>query len=177
MKSGSALADGRNHREACRALGIVPDYVLLDGQDPVTYILSANIDRRHMTKGQRAMAVAKICLETKQPVREAAKQSGLKDNRVFYASTILRHAPDLADRVINGLIPLDKAYEEARLRKSQSDSYESRFNALKADAPDLADLVVEGQLTFEEAQAALDQRVSEERRKKMGMARCLHEVD
>jgi hypothetical protein len=54
------LVDGRNCRFACRALGIVPDHVLLDGQDPVAYILSANINRRHMSKGQRAMVVARI---------------------------------------------------------------------------------------------------------------------
>jgi hypothetical protein len=47
------LIDGRNRREACRRAGIVPDYVLLDGADPVAYILSANINRRHMSKGQR----------------------------------------------------------------------------------------------------------------------------
>ncbi len=49
------LIDGRNRRIACQALGIVPDYILLDGQDPVTYIISANIHRRHMTKGQQAI--------------------------------------------------------------------------------------------------------------------------
>ena len=57
------LIDGRTRRMACLAAGIVPDYVLLDGQDPVTYILSANVHRRHMSKGQRAMAVARL-LET-----------------------------------------------------------------------------------------------------------------
>jgi hypothetical protein len=37
------LIDGRNRREACRRAGIIPDHVLLDGQDPVAYIISANI--------------------------------------------------------------------------------------------------------------------------------------
>ena len=36
--------------------------------------------------------------------------------------------------------------------------------------------MVDGQLTFEEAQAAYDKRASEERRRKLGMARCLHEL-
>jgi ParB-like chromosome segregation protein Spo0J len=70
------LIDGRNRREACQRAGVVPDYVLLDGQDPVAYILSANINRRHMTKGQRAMAT---CLVSKHSQREKAKQAGLSN--------------------------------------------------------------------------------------------------
>ena len=42
------LIDGRNRREACRRAGVVPHHIRLDGQDPVTFILSANINR--MTK-------------------------------------------------------------------------------------------------------------------------------
>jgi hypothetical protein len=96
------LIDGRNRREACRRAGVIPDYVLLDDHDPVTYILSANINRRHMTKGQRAMVVAKICFETKQSVRDGAKQSGLTAGRLGYAMAVINHAPDLAEQVING---------------------------------------------------------------------------
>ncbi len=148
------LIDGRNRREACRRAGIIPDYVLLDGQDPVTYILSANITRRHMTKGQRAMAVARV-LETNQvSQRKAADSLRIKQPMLAKASIVLRYAPDLADQVRNGFLSLDKAYEEARIRKGQADSYESRFNALKAAAPDLADLVIDGQLQLEEAQEA-----------------------
>lgn len=170
------LIDGRNRREACRRAGIVPDHVLLDGQDPVAYILSANINRRHMTKGQRAIVVAKICLETKQPIRDAAKQSGLKDNCVAYASTILHHAPDLADQVINGSLSLDKAYEEAKIRKGQVDLYDYRFNLVKRDGPDLAELVIEGQLTLEEAEAALRERMERIHRNKILLAQALHDL-
>jgi ParB-like nuclease domain len=70
LDGNPVLIDGRNRRMACQALGIIPDYVLLDGQDPVTYILSANIHRQHMNKGQRAMAVAKVCKETLQGTRK-----------------------------------------------------------------------------------------------------------
>src|SRR5262249_10496295 len=52
------LIDGRNRREACKRIEVVPATVELNGQDPVAYILSCNIRRRHMAKGQQAMAVA-----------------------------------------------------------------------------------------------------------------------
>ena len=35
-------------------------YTIVNDDDPLAYILSTNIHRRHMTKGQRAMAVAMI---------------------------------------------------------------------------------------------------------------------
>lgn len=41
---------------ACEMVDVTPDFVELGGSDPVAFILSANLARRHMTKGQRAMA-------------------------------------------------------------------------------------------------------------------------
>jgi hypothetical protein len=122
------LIDGRNRREACRALGIVPDYVLLDGQDPLAYIISANINRRHMTKGQQAMAVAKIYPESagqgkKDVGLNIARSGDVATQRIREARTVLRYAPDLADQVLTGSLSLDKAYEEARICKGQADTY------------------------------------------------------
>jgi hypothetical protein len=155
-RAGELLADGRNRREACRRVGVVPDYVLLDGADPVTYILSANIHRRHMTKSQRAMAVAMIYPEPKRGVHSEFQNETGEFSKAYLsrARTVLRHAPDLAEHVINGSLSLDKAYEEARIRKGQADTYESRFNALKEAAPELADMVVNDQLNLAEAEAA-----------------------
>jgi hypothetical protein len=121
-----------------------------------------------MTKGQRAMVIAKICFETKQSVRNGAKQSGLTAGRLGYAMTVINHAPDLANHVLDGSLSLDKAYEEARIRKGQADTYESRFLSLKAAAPDLADRVTDGQLNLAEAQAAYEERLSQIRRENIG---------
>jgi hypothetical protein len=167
------LIDGRNRREACQRAGVVPDYVLLDGQDPVAYILSANINRRHITKGQRAMIMAKIYPD-RTPRGQSSVSKGITYERVSLARIVLRHAPNLAESVIAGSLSLDKAYEEARIRKGQADTYESRFNALKESAPDLAELVVEERLGLEEAQVALDERLSRIRRDKIGLAEALH---
>jgi ParB-like chromosome segregation protein Spo0J len=176
LNGNPRLIDGRNRREACRRAGVVPDYVLLDGQDPVAYILSANIHRRNMTKGQRAMVVARIRLVSNQTVREAANQSGLDHTRIVQANVVLHHAPDLADQVITGSLSLDNAYEEARVRKGRAETYESRFNALKAAAPDLAEMVVEEKLKLEEAQAAEQERAEQVRIRKKLLAEALHDL-
>jgi hypothetical protein len=69
---------------------------VLDGQDPVAYVLSSNVNRRHMTKGQRAMAVAMVCKETLQSTRKVAGEAGLSHQRIHHARTVLRHTPDAA---------------------------------------------------------------------------------
>jgi hypothetical protein len=52
------LIDGRNRARACEIAGIEPATVLFEGDDPRAYIISSNISRRHLTKGQQAMAMA-----------------------------------------------------------------------------------------------------------------------
>jgi hypothetical protein len=142
------LIDGRNRREACRRAGVVPHHILLDGADPVAYILSANINRRHMSKGQRSLVTAKLKPETtmgrKSDVKKLANNFGVSAEYLRQARFVLRYASDLGDSVLNGSISLEHAYEEARIRKGRADTYESRFNALKAAAPDLAEIVTDG---------------------------------
>ena len=45
----------------------------LDGEDPVAFVISANHYRRHMTKGQRAMAWATLYPQGKQGERTDLK--------------------------------------------------------------------------------------------------------
>lgn len=157
-------------------MGIVPDYVTLDGADPVTYILSANIHRRNMSKGQRAMVVAKISPESQQGKRTSIKTIEVSPGYVNHACIVLQHAPDLAASVLAGSISLDNAYEEARIRKGRAETHESRFHKLKVDAPDLAEMVVEEKLTLEEAEAAERERAERTRCNKKLLAEALHSL-
>ena len=58
------VIDGRNR--ACEIAGIEPTTVLFEGDDPRAYIIASNIARRHMSKGQQAMAVAMVYPEPKK---------------------------------------------------------------------------------------------------------------
>jgi hypothetical protein len=95
--------------------------------------------------------VVRICPFSGQTQRQLAGQNSLSKGLIGNAAVVLKHAPDLADSVLNGSISLDNAYEEARIRKGRAETYESRFNALKAAAPGLAEMVTDGPLNLEEA--------------------------
>lgn len=59
MYQGKIL-DGRNRWRACEKLGIKPKTTDYRGDDPVGFVLSLNLTRRHLTESQRAMVAARI---------------------------------------------------------------------------------------------------------------------
>jgi len=54
------ILDGRNRYLACQMLNIEPDYVEFDGKDPLPFVVSRNLCRRHLSESQRAMVAAAI---------------------------------------------------------------------------------------------------------------------
>jgi len=87
-----------------------PTFASLNGTDPVAYVLSANVARRNLTVGQRAMAVAilnNFSGKNFQDGKEvAALSAGVSPSRLSYAIAVVDHAPDLADQVMAGTMSL-----------------------------------------------------------------------
>jgi ParB-like nuclease family protein len=157
------LIDGRNRLEACGRAVVEPTFTTLpEGQDPVAFILSCNVNRRHLNKGQQAMAVARACLFSKQTMRSLADAARLSAARIAQAKTVVEFAPDLADAVLAGVTPLNDAYAEARRRKEAAESEEAKFARLQSDAPDIAAMVQEERLTLTGALAELQERNRQE---------------
>ena len=59
MLDGSIL-DGRNRWRACEQLGIEPITRIYEGADPLGFVISLNLHRRHLNESQRAMVASKI---------------------------------------------------------------------------------------------------------------------
>lgn len=57
------ILDGRNRQEACLLAGVTPLTEEYGGHDPVGFVISANLHRRHLTQAQKQDVVAKVLAE------------------------------------------------------------------------------------------------------------------
>ena len=81
------LLDGRNRLEACSRAGINPDFEgkeVHEGKvDPYrSYVISANVTRRHLTPRQRRDLIARVIEETQKSDRAIAKEVGASHQTV-----------------------------------------------------------------------------------------------
>lgn len=93
------IIDGRNRDEACHRAGVAPKVQTYTGDDPLGFVLSLNLKRRHLTESQRAMVAAKIvdwergmnqstAGSANLPTREAARRLSISERAVVAAKRI-----------------------------------------------------------------------------------------
>lgn len=182
VMQGDVLIDGRNRLAACRLAGVEPSMVQLEG-DADAFILGANINRRHMGKGQRAMVVAMIYPQSSgvggrgKTASNREIISGFSPRLVQLAQAVLRDAPTLAAGVLAGATPLAEAAETARQNRAQQQTPERRLEALGAVDEGLADRVRQEQLSLAEAEAIRRAKVESERAMRAGVYDAIASID
>ncbi len=77
------VIDGRNRLEACKQGGIEPTYIEWTGKGSVvTWVLSVNLHRRHLTDQQRAMIAARVAEQFSAEAKERSAQNLRKNKDV-----------------------------------------------------------------------------------------------
>src|SRR6516165_1381538 len=120
------ILDGRNRHRACLAANVEPTYTVYQGDDPVSYVISLNLRRRHLNESQRAMVAAKLATLKRgdnqhSPIGEtsqarAAKLLNVGKRSVERAVEVRDHgAPDLVQAVEKGKVSVSAAADVATL--------------------------------------------------------------
>lgn len=60
LDADGRIIDGRNRYLACQRAGVEPTFRTYDGDDPITFAVSMNLKRRHLSESQRAAVAAQI---------------------------------------------------------------------------------------------------------------------
>jgi hypothetical protein len=118
------------------------------------FILSVNLNRRHMTAAQRAMATAFIYPDPEKGGRGKKNSSvseGFSSTRLSMARAVLAHSPPIASAVLAGNKSLDEAYNEVRLSQGKITNETIRLAKLRETRPDLAEKVVAQEMTLDDA--------------------------
>ena len=125
------IVDGRNRFRACEMLGRKPkikEMQFADEAAVISYIISTNMRRRHLTESQRASIAAELanldhgerqdqtCKSATLTQAQAAEQMQVSPRLVAEAKKIQREAPDLAAKVKTGELKVTKAASMARER-------------------------------------------------------------
>lgn len=83
LHQDGSIIDGRNRHRACIELGIEPQFRTWDGGDSlVSFVVSLNLHRRHLSESQRAMVAAKLATMQHGGDRKSDQDANLHLDRV-----------------------------------------------------------------------------------------------
>ena len=142
------ILDGVNRWTACERLGIDPITKEYEGSDPLRYVISSNVRRRHLDKSQRAMIATEMLPEfeadaekrrvdmravgstdptshrnygeeeSRRSRAEAAQEFGVSGPSVQRAKRVKEQAPERVDEIVSGETSVFAVDEE--LRKAEA---------------------------------------------------------
>lgn len=149
------IVDGRNRYQACIELGIEPLYQNIPGHPDMaallTFVISANEKRRHLTSGQKAF----VALEVERMLAEEAKKR--QGARTDLESTFPKSLGNVDSR--------DKESSRLAARIANTNhQYVTDAKKIQREAPELKEAVMAGTMTLPQAKHQLKEREREARR-------------
>jgi hypothetical protein len=118
------ILDGRNRYRACMAAGVEPIFTVYAGNDPVGYVISVKLRRRHLDESQRAMVAARLAtlkLGDNQhseglPIGRGSELLNVGERTVARAREVVEHgASELVQAVERGQVSVSAAADIATM--------------------------------------------------------------
>lgn len=145
------ILDGRNRYKACEINGITPRCEEYTGDDPLGFVVSHNLHRRHMNESQRGMVGAKLAQLTVgsnqhsaialPSQKQAAEMLNVGVDSIKRSKQVLRDGiPELELMQASGEISASAAAVVSQLPKEEQRKAVSRgVEAVKAKAKEIRD--------------------------------------
>lgn len=166
LTADGALLDGRNRVRACQAANVRPTFREYRGDDPVAFVMALNMERRHLTVGQRAMVALQIVPMYEEEGRRAKAVAGA-------SSAPHRPTKDPAD-----LREVTRRERESTTKAGTAAKVSGRAvsqaKRVVEKAPDLAQKVQTGELALDRADRIVRDREAAERRAAEAAAQQQH---
>lgn len=134
------ILDGGNRYRACVEAGIEPRFMEFSGDNLVSFVLSSNLHRRHMSAGQQAAIVSSAQDWAKAQtvgnpafkeqsgnvaglatIADRAAQSGASERTQRMADKVAKANPELAKQVAHGEVSLPKAVKQIEQKAEKSE--------------------------------------------------------
>ena len=129
------VLDGRNRLRACNAADVDPVFCEYEGDDPLGFVVSLNLHRRHLDESQRAMVGEKLAtmknggdrksdqsanLRTDLTVSQAAELLNVSERSITSAKKVQSQGiPELVRKVESGEVKVSVAADVATLPEDQ----------------------------------------------------------
>jgi 16S rRNA G966 N2-methylase RsmD len=162
---GVTLLDGRNRLAACRLAVVEPATKYYDGPDPVRFVVSENIHRRHLTTGQRAM----LALDMEELYAEQAALAKVRAGQEFGRGSSqkdplpeMESAEKLEADLPQAIGRAPQARDRAATTTGTSGRAVAQAKRVAKQAPDLAKKVKTGELALDAAEKQAKRRQAQQ---------------
>ena len=147
------IIDGRNRYRGCLLAGIEPDFVEVEADDPIAYVISLNLHRRHLTDGERAVAADEARDFYEKQAKERQKLSKGRGKKGPDTSPDLNKTGDARDKVGAAFGVSGKTVD--RMRQVREDGVPELTEAVKKHDLPVATAAKLAELSKPEQQKAL----------------------
>lgn len=130
------ILDGRNRYQACTMAGVDPQFTEYDGAEPLAFVVSHNLHRRHLSESQRGMVAAKMAnlqrggdrrtdsfkgsIDPLKTQEEAAALLNISTATVKRSKAVLKSGiPELQDMQMSGEVSAKAACQVAKLPEEE----------------------------------------------------------